>query len=275
MRDPKRLTKCARMAAAKSTLFSFLSLSFFLFSSGVVEASVSSDAATTIEMHGSGTTNPSKYFWKAMDILEERAGKPVRMTYRAVGSGTGQTEFIGDVSDFGSADIPLSSSQHSGFGWYCRASAVSARRGEFLSQRRRGRLWASRATELDGCALAKIFLRQITTWDDATIVAENPNLSVPAGQPITIIHRSDGSSSTYGITSYLSVACPDVWTGRSKNADLFPVDATYALPRQGSGNVANAIAENQYSIGYIDAGHGHELGFQEISLTNKIGQQLV
>ena len=115
MRDPKRQTKCARMAAAKSTLFSFLSLSFFLFSSGVVEASVSSDAATTIEMHGSGTTNPSKYFWKAMDILEERAGKPVRMTYRAVGSGTGQTEFIGDVSDFGSADIPLSSSQHSGF----------------------------------------------------------------------------------------------------------------------------------------------------------------
>ena len=115
MRDPKRQTKCARMAAAKSTLFSFLSLSFFLFSSGVVEASVSSDAATTIEMHGSGTTNPSKYFWKAMDILEERAGKPVRMTYRAVGSGTGQTEFIGEVSDFGSADIPLSSTQHSGF----------------------------------------------------------------------------------------------------------------------------------------------------------------
>jgi hypothetical protein len=103
------------MAAAKSTLFSFLSLSFFLFSSGVVEASVSSATATTIEMHGSGTTNPSKYFWKAMDILEERAGKPVRMTYRAVGSGTGQTEFIGDDSDFGSADIPLSSTQHSGF----------------------------------------------------------------------------------------------------------------------------------------------------------------
>ena len=39
--------------------------------------------------------------------------------------------------------------------------------------------------------------------------------------------------------------------------------------------MANAIAENQYSIGYIDAGHGHELGFQEISLTNKFGQQLV
>lgn len=113
MRDPKRTTKRARMAAAKSTLFSFLSLSFFLACSSM--SLFSGVSATTIEMHGSGTTNPSKYFWKAMDILEERAGKPVRMTYRAVGSGTGQTEFIGEVSDFGSADIPLNSSQHSGF----------------------------------------------------------------------------------------------------------------------------------------------------------------
>ena len=56
--------------------------------------------------------------------------------------------------------------------------------------------------------------------------------------------------------------------------DLFPPHAN-AKPHQGSGNVANAIAEHQYSIGYIDAGHGHELGFQEISLTNKFGQQLV
>ena len=99
---------------------------------------------------------------------------------------------------------------------------------------------------LSACTLAKIFLRQITTWDDATIVAENPNLSVPAGQPITIIHRSDGSSSTFGITSYLSVTCHSVWTEGAKTVATFPVDATYALPQQGSGNVANAIAANQY-----------------------------
>ena len=275
MRDPKRQTKCARMAAAKSTLFSFLSLSFFLFSSGVVEASVSSDAATTIEMHGSGTTNPSKYFWKAMDILEERAGKPVRMTYRAVGSGTGQTEFIGEVSDFGSADIPLSSTQHSGFAGTVVQVPFQLGAVSFFHNVAADDLGVAGRLNLTNCTLAKIFRRDITTWDDATIVAENPNLSVPAGQPITIIHRSDGSSSTYGITSYLSVACPTVWTGGPvKDASLFPTHAN-AKPHQGSGNVANAIAEHQYSIGYIDAGHGHELGFQEISLTNKFGQQLV
>lgn len=273
MRDPKRTTKRARMAAAKSTLFSFLSLSFFLACSSM--SLFSGVSATTIEMHGSGTTNPSKYFWKAMDILEERAGKPVRMTYRAVGSGTGQTEFIGEVSDFGSADIPLSSSQHSGFAGTVVQVPFQLGAVSFFHNVAADDLGVAGRLNLTSCTLAKIFRRDITTWDHATIVAENPNLSVPAGQPITIIHRSDGSSSTYGITSYLYEACPEFWPGVVKDDSLFPTDATYAKPRQGSSNVANAIAENQYSIGYIDAGHGHELGFQEISLTNKFGQQLV
>ena len=273
MRDPKRTTKRARMATAKSTLFSFLSLSFFLACSSM--SLFSGVSATTIEMHGSGTTNPSKYFWKAMDILEERAGKPVRMTYRAVGSGTGQTEFIGEVSDFGSADIPLNSSQHSGFAGTVVQVPFQLGAVSFFHNVAADDLGVAGRLNLTSCTLAKIFRRDITTWDHATIVAENPNLSVPAGQPITIIHRSDGSSSTYGITSYLYEACPEFWPGVVKDDSLFPTNATYAKPRQGSSNVANAIAENQYSIGYIDAGHGHELGFQEISLTNKFGQQLV
>ena len=273
MRDPKRTTKRARMATAKSTLFSFLSLSFFLACSSM--SLFSGVSATTIEMHGSGTTNPSKYFWKAMDILEERAGKPVRMTYRAVGSGTGQTEFIGEVSDFGSADIPLNSSQHSGFAGTVVQVPFQLGAVSFFHNVAADDLGVAGRLNLTSCTLAKIFRRDITTWDHATIVAENPNLSVLAGQPITIIHRSDGSSSTYGITSYLYEACPEFWPGVVKDDSLFPTNATYAKPRQGSSNVANAIAENQYSIGYIDAGHGHELGFQEISLTNKFGQQLV
>ena len=273
MRDPKRTTKRARMATAKSTLFSFLSLSFFLACSSM--SLFSGVSATTIEMHGSGTTNTSKYFWKAMDILEERAGKPVRMTYRAVGSGTGQTEFIGEVSDFGSADIPLNSSQHSGFAGTVVQVPFQLGAVSFFHNVAADDLGVAGRLNLTSCTLAKIFRRDITTWDHATIVAENPNLSVLAGQPITIIHRSDGSSSTYGITSYLYEACPEFWPGVVKDDSLFPTNATYAKPRQGSSNVANAIAENQYSIGYIDAGHGHELGFQEISLTNKFGQQLV
>merc|ERR1719454_771072 len=48
-----------------------------------------------IQLHGAGTTNPSKFFWKTMDLFEERAKVPLFMTYRAVGSSTGQAEFLG------------------------------------------------------------------------------------------------------------------------------------------------------------------------------------
>ena len=254
----------------------FLSFCLFFAARAVSAAAVtSSAAATTIEMHGSGTTNPSKFFWKVMDVLEERARTPVRMTYRAVGSGTGQTEFKEDVSDFGSGDIPLNQADHASFGGNVVQVPFQLGAVSFFHNVPADDLGVGGRLNLTACALAKIFKRTITTWDHADIAAENPNLSVPSNQPITIIHRSDGSSSTYGITSYLSEACPDVWTGGAKKTpDDFGVDATYALPQQGSGNVANAIAANQYSIGYIDAGHGHELGFQEISLTNKHGQKL-
>ena len=58
--------------------------------------------------------------------------------------------------------------------------------------------------KLSPCVLAKIFLRQITTWDHPDIVAENPELSVDPGAPITVVRRSDGSSSTSGVTDYLN-----------------------------------------------------------------------
>ena len=267
------------MAAAGKTMTMparVLLLLSCLFCARAVSAAVtSSAAATTIEMHGSGTTNPSKYFWKVMDVLEERARTPVRMTYRAVGSGTGQTEFIDDVSDFGSGDIPLPKDDYDTFGGNVVQVPFQLGAVSFFHNVPADDLGVGGRLNLTACALAKIFKRTITTWDHADIAAENPNLSVPSNQPITIIHRSDGSSSTFGITSYLSKACSAVWTGgATKSPGAFGVDATYALPQQGSGNVANAIAANQYSIGYIDAGHGHELGFQEISLTNKNGQKL-
>ena len=271
------------MAAAGKTMtplarrvLIFLSCLFCAARAVSAAAVTSSATATTIEMHGSGTTNPSKYFWKVMDVLEERARTPVRMTYRAVGSGTGQTEFKEDVSDFGSGDIPLNQDDYTSFGGNVVQVPFQLGAVSFFHNVPADDLGVGGRLNLTACALAKIFKRTITTWDDAEIVAENPNLSVPtSNQPITIIHREDGSSSTSGITSYLSEACPDVWTGGAKKTpDDFGVDATYALPEQGSGNVANAIAANQYSIGYIDAGHGHELGFQEISLTNRNGQKL-
>ncbi|CAE8666212.1 unnamed protein product, partial [Polarella glacialis] len=77
-------------------------------------------AASELELHGSGTTNPSKFFWNIMETFKARTKVELLMTYRAVGSGTGQAEFVGQpqtepggpkylaLNDFGSGDIPMS-----------------------------------------------------------------------------------------------------------------------------------------------------------------------
>ena len=176
------------MAAAGKTMTTPLARRVLLFLSCLFCAAVTSSAtATTIEMHGSGTTNPSKFFWKVMDVLEERARTPVRMTYRAVGSGTGQTEFKEDVSDFGSGDIPLNRDDHTSFGGNVVQVPFQLGAVSFFHNVPADDLGVGGRLNLTACALAKIFKRTITTWDHADIAAENPNLSVPSNQPITII----------------------------------------------------------------------------------------
>ena len=287
------------------------------------------------ELHGSGTTNPSKFFWKVMDLMEERSRTPVTMTYRAVGtsrarsrepvvcetrrvtfppekrkdpaaftrrlnrdlllrsrrplvsgSGTGQSDFIGDepptaggnYNHFGSGDIPFDSDGyadakvvHSEFiqvpfviGGIAFFHSVPASYGEI---------------DLDACLLAKIFNRDITVWNHADIVALNPALA-SLDQPITVARRVEGSSSTSLITKYLNAECPTVWT--TAMVGKVPCDddtttscvnwASDTVEAQGSGGISGYLAANDYSISYIDIGHGLASGLGEIALKNADGK---
>jgi len=284
------------------------------------------------ELHGSGTTNPSKFFWKVMDLMEERSRTPVTMTYRAVGtsrarsrepvvcetrrvtfppekrkdpaaftrrlnrdlllrsrrplvsgSSTGQSDFIGDgtadgkYNHFGSGDIPFDSDGyaaanvvHSQFiqvpfviGGIAFFHSVPASYGEI---------------DLDACLLAKIFNRDITVWNHADIVALNPALA-SLDQPITVARRVEGSSSTSLITKYLNAECPTVWT--TAMVGKVPCDddtttscvnwASDTVEAQGSGGISGYLAANDYSISYIDIGHGLASGLGEIALKNADG----
>lgn len=244
-----------------------------------------------VQLHGSGTTNPRKLFWKAMDLLEERAMVPMAMTYRAVGSSTGQYEFIGKDNTpaytpwnhFGSGDIPVKADDY---------TAMTGAGKEFIHVPfQLGSISffhsvpkAAGVVNLDACTLVKIFQRDITTWDHADIKALNPGMVVPAGQPITVVRRTYGSSSTSLSTEYLDSACPGKWTigVGSGNADASAPNVPIGNPqwpsdtvaKQGSGGVSDYLAANEYSIGYLDAGHGHKLGLSEIALKNAAGKYL-
>lgn len=247
-------------------------------------ALASTQKLEVLSMHGSGTTNPSKYFWQVMGLLEEEAKYPLHLTYRAVGSSTGQKEFVGDASTayepynhFGSGDIPMTAD---------RFQALQENSKEMLHvpfvlgaisffHSVPGVPQGKRGLNLTACLLAKIFQRNITTWDHSEILAVNPELLTlspnAAGQNIEVVHRVLGSSSTAGATEYMQTACPDVWVLRAGSTSNWPADTNAA---QGSGNVAKFIRDNEYAIGYLDSGHGNSEGFSEIELKNRHGVYL-
>eukprot|EP00468_Gymnochlora_sp_CCMP2014_P007925 CAMPEP_0167750982 /NCGR_PEP_ID=MMETSP0110_2-20121227/6301_1 /TAXON_ID=629695 /ORGANISM="Gymnochlora sp., Strain CCMP2014" /LENGTH=871 /DNA_ID=CAMNT_0007636379 /DNA_START=152 /DNA_END=2767 /DNA_ORIENTATION=+ len=235
--------------------------------------------ASTVTLHGSGTTNPSKLIWKTMSLFETQALLPLHLSYRAVGSSTGQREFIGadngnmSYTDFGCGDIPMKAADYQYYATTGREvvhipfvmGAIAVFHSVPL-----GELEGS-PLDLDSCLLARIFSRDITTWDHPDIIARNPNLNVPANQPITVVHRVKGSSSTSGFTQYLTTACPAQWTLGTGSTITWPADTVGA---QGSGGVSDYIQANPYSISYIDSGHGHNLNLGEVSLQNADGNFL-
>jgi len=232
-------------------------------------------ANSFITLHGSGTTNPSKFFWEIMSLFEARAKPTVKMTYRAVGSSTGQLEFIGadqgyePYNDFGSGDIPIGASDYEAL----TDAGITVMHVPFslgaMSFFHNVPNVPSAGLKLNACVLAQIFNRDITTWDDAAILELNPTLSVPAGQPILVYHRVFGSSTTAGITTYLNAACPNEWPEDQVGSTVDWAEGTFEA--QGSGGMSAAISGEEYTIGYIDSGHGHDDGLSEISLANSYG----
>ncbi|KAJ8605646.1 hypothetical protein CTAYLR_000149 [Chrysophaeum taylorii] len=226
-----------------------------------------------IELDGSGTTNPSKFYWEIMSLFEARAKPAVRMTYRAVGSSTGQYEFIGKdqeyvpYNDFGSGDIPIDEEDY--------ANLTNLEIGVLHVPFSLGAMSFFHNVpgvdklNMTACLLADIFNRDITTWDDSEILAVNPNLDVPTSQPILVYHRVLGSSTTSGITTYLNSACPSKWPADQVGSTITWADGTFEA--QGSGGMSEAISGNEYAIGYIDSGHGHDDGLSEIELENQFG----
>jgi ABC-type phosphate transport system substrate-binding protein len=256
-----------------------------------VSTIASTQVAPVLQLHGSGTTNPRLLLWKAMSILEERAKVPVRMTYRAVGSGTGQKEFVGrepdfsPLANFGSGDIPLSEDMYSsmqtrGQG-VVHVPFVLGGISIFHS------IPTGEQVDLDACLLARIFKLNITTWDDEEIIAFGSNskiASVLAGKKIKVVRRVFGSSSTSITTGYLRKTCPQVWTseltgkGDADKVTLEPTKAPFwpagTIKAQGSDGVADYLEANDFAIGYIDSGHGVKLGLKEVALRNRAGKIL-
>src|SRR4249920_3908907 len=121
---------------------------------------------------------------------------------------------------------------------------------------------------LDGPTLAQIFLGSITKWDDAAIKKLNPDVKLPSSA-IAVVHRSDGSGTTYNFTYYLSAVSED-W--KTKAGTEKAVEWPVGIGAKGNEGVANNVGQTKGSIGYMEYAYAKQNKLSHTKMANKDGK---
>jgi phosphate transport system substrate-binding protein len=121
---------------------------------------------------------------------------------------------------------------------------------------------------LDGPTLAAIFLGMVKNWDDPAIKKLNPNAKLPS-QPIAVVHRSDGSGTTFNFTYYLAAVSPD-W--KSKVGSATSVEWPVGIGAKGNEGVSNNVSQTKGSIGYVEYAYAKQNKMAYTKMVNKGGK---
>jgi phosphate transport system substrate-binding protein len=185
------------------------------------------------------------------------------LNYSAVGSGAGITQITARTVDFGASDAPLTPDQFDACNGCIQIPWALG--GTSIMYNLPG---VRNLLHMDGPTLAKIFLGQITKWNDPAIAALNKGVSLPS-TAITIAHRSDGSGTTYNLADYLSSVSPtwksQVGLGTSLN---WPV----GVGGKGSSGVAAVVSSTPGAIGYADVAYALANHLSYFAMKNNSGK---
>ena len=217
-------------------------------------------AASAGEITGAGATFPYPVYAKWADAYKTSTG--TALNYQSIGSGGGIKQIKADTVDFGASDKPLEAKELDAAGllqWpQIMGGVVPVVNVQGIKP---GDL------KLDGAALANIYLGTITKWNDPAIAKLNPSLKLP-DQAIAVVHRSDGSGTTFLFTSYLSDVSP-TWATNVK-ADA-AVEWPVGLGGKGNEGVANFVGQTAGSIGYVEYAYALQNKLNWIVMGNKDG----
>jgi phosphate transport system substrate-binding protein len=158
---------------------------------------------------GAGSTFVAPFFAAAFAKYHQQH-PGVSISYAAVGSGAGITAFSAKQADFGASDVPMNASEQSAARGGSVTQVPDALGGEGVAYNLN--LPAGARLHLTGPVLARIFLGRITSWNDPAITALNSGIDMPPA-PITVVHRSDSSGTSYIFTNYLSSTDP-TWAAK-------------------------------------------------------------
>lgn len=213
-----------------------------LLSSLLVAATFNVSANTTI--NGAGATFPHPIYAKWAEQYQQATG--IQINYQAIGSGGGIRQITAKTVDFGATDAPLTIDELNKEEMIQFPMVMGAivpvvnipgiEAGEM---------------KLTGKLLADIYLGKIDNWNNEQIVALNSDLTIPS-QPIYVVHRSDGSGTTFNFTEYLAQVNDDWKNQVGVGKDItWPRQAT-TIGGNGNAGVANFVSRTRGAIGYVE-----------------------
>ncbi|MCC0003090.1 MAG: phosphate ABC transporter substrate-binding protein PstS [Methylobacteriaceae bacterium] len=226
-------------------------------------ATLAAAPARAADISGAGATFPYPIYAKWADAYKKETGNG--LNYQSIGSGGGIKQIKARTVTFGATDAPLKGPQLDKDGlvqWPMVMGGIvpvvnldGVKPGEIA---------------LDGATLAKIFMGEIKTWNDPAIAKANPGVKLPA-TAIAVVHRSDGSGTTFNFTNYLVKASPE-WKDKvgSATAVQWPV----GIGAKGNEGVANNVANTKGSIGYVEYAYAKQNKLTYADMVNKEGKKV-
>jgi phosphate transport system substrate-binding protein len=214
-----------------------------------------------LEITGAGATFPYPVFWRWAEAYQKETG--IVVSYYQIGSGAGIRHIRNDIVTFGASDMPLKPEQLDADGLVQFPSVI----GGTVAVVNVDGIKSGEIT-LDGDTLAKIFLGEVTTWNEPAIAKLNPGVPLPS-QPIVVVRRWDDSGTTFVWTDYLSKVSRD-WAAKiGANTSVKWPAGTGANGHEG---VINTVRSTSGAIGYVEYSYAVESSLATVNMINREGK---
>src|ERR1051326_7766177 len=228
---------------------------------GAAAFAASVTPAFAVDITGAGATFPYPVYAKWADAYKKQTG--IGMNYQSIGSGGGIKQISAKTVDFGASDMPLKPDELEKYG-LMQFPAIMG--GDVIVYNVKG--VPPGAITLTGSQIADIYLGKIKKWNDAAIAKQNPGVKLP-DQAISVVHRSDGSGTTFIFVNYLSKVS-DEWKG--KVGEGTSVAWPTGVGGKGSEGVASYVQRIDGAIGYVEYAYAKQNKLAVAKMVNRDNQ---
>ena len=228
-----------------------------------IPAANAQDAGLEASLSGAGASFPAPLYQRWFSEYNQQ-NPGVEISYQSVGSGAGVEQYLQGTVDFGASDKPLSDEEKATFESTYGAAPIQ------VPMTAGSVVFAYNLPGVDNLELPRetycgIVNGEITEWNDPAIAQANPTAQLPE-IPISWIHRSDGSGTTFLFTNHIQAACPS-WEGGANKTVEWPT----GIGAKGNEGIAAQVAQTEGGIGYVEYAYATENGISAAAIENKSG----